>query len=179
MPVCTGLFSIIGSELAPCLTGAKDGLQPFFGNKENKQNLDDVYENWPLLRSGTRTLGDFLGNLLSSYDGSGEFRILEVRAGTGGTTKYLVQHLRELGIPFRYIFTDLSASLVMQAKRTFKDIQTMEFSVFDVEKEPDASWLSSFHVIVSTNCIHATRNLTNSLTTLRRLVRDGGVLAIV
>ena len=173
------IVSVIGSELAPCLTGSKDGLQLVFGNKGNKQDLDDIYENWPLVRSGTLTLGDFLGKLLSSYDGSGEFRILEVGAGTGGTTKYIVEHLQELGIPFRYVFTDLSPSLVNQAKRTFKRSPVMDFSVFDVEKEPDPSMLNSFHVIISTNCIHATRNLTHSLSTLRRLLRDDGVLALV
>ncbi|KAL9080228.1 MAG: hypothetical protein Q9157_000950 [Trypethelium eluteriae] len=173
------LVQVTGSELALCLTGAKDGLQLVFGDKANKQNLDDVYENWPLVRSATLALGEFLARALSRPKTPGKFSILEVGAGTGGTTKYIVEHLQKLGIPFRYVFTDLSASLVAQAKRTFKNVPNMEFSVLDIETEPKPSWLNSFHVIISTNCIHATRNLTRSLTMLRRLLRDDGVLTLV
>ena len=173
------LVQVTGSELAPCLTGDKDGLQLVFGNKANKQNLDDVYENWPLVRSATLALGEFMEKALTNPDAPGKFRILEVGAGTGGTTKYIVRHLQKLGIPFEYVFTDLSSSLVNAGKRTFKDVPGMEFSTLDIEKEPAASWVGSFHLILSTNCIHATRNLTQSLTTLRKLLRDDGVLTLV
>ncbi|KAI9742965.1 MAG: hypothetical protein M1818_003260 [Claussenomyces sp. TS43310] len=173
------IVQVVGSELAECLTGEKDGLQIVFGNKENKKTLDDLYENWPLVRSGTLALGEFLEKAMANPDEPGVFRILEVGAGTGGTTKYIVRHLQKLGIPFEYVFTDLSPSLVAAAKRTFKDCPEMEFATLDIEKEPQASWLGSFHFIISTNCVHATRNLTISLTSLRKLLRDDGVLTLV
>ena len=58
------LVKISGSELAACLTGAKDALQLVFADKDNKAVLDDVYENWPLVRSGTLLLGEFLKRAL-------------------------------------------------------------------------------------------------------------------
>lgn len=173
------IVQAVGAELAGCLTGEKDGLQIVFGNKENKKKLDDLYENWPLVRSGSIALGDYLERVMSNPDKPGKFRILEVGAGTGGTTRYLVPRLQKLGIPFEYVFTDLSPSLVAQAKRTFRDCPEMEFKTLDIEKEPEPSWIKSFHVIISTNCVHATRNLTVSLTTLRKLLRDDGVLTLV
>ncbi|KAJ8066571.1 hypothetical protein OCU04_005623 [Sclerotinia nivalis] len=169
----------VGKELAGCLTGEKDGLQIVFGNKENKKTLDDLYENWPLVRSGTIALGEYLEKAMANPDRPGKFRILEVGAGTGGTTKYIVRHLQKLGIPFEYVFTDLSASLVAAGKRTFKDCPEMEFTTLDIEKEPKESWVHSFHVVISTNCIHATRNLTTSLTMIRKLLRDDGVVTLV
>lgn len=173
------IVQVVGLELAECLTGEKDGLQIVFGNKENKKTLDDLYENWPLVRSGTLALGEFLEKAMENPDKPGVFRILEVGAGTGGTTKYIVRHLQKLGIPFEYVFTDLSPSLVAAAKRTFKDCPEMEFATLDIEKEPQASWVGSFHFIISTNCVHATRNLTVSLTSLRKMLRDDGVLTLV
>ncbi|KAG6299485.1 Type I Iterative PKS [Claviceps purpurea] len=169
----------VGSQLAECLLGEKDGLQIVFGNKENKKALEDLYEHWPILRSGSLALGEFLEKAMANPDRPGKFRILEVGAGTGGTTKYLVRHLQKLGIPFEYVFTDLSPSLVTAAKRIFKDCPEMEFATLDIEKEPSPSWLGSFHFIVSMNCIHATRNLTVSLKSLHRMLRDDGVLALV
>ena len=169
----------VGSELAPCLIGDKDALQIVFGNKENKKSLDDLYENWPLVRSGTIALGEFLGKAMADSSGQGKFRILEVGGGTGGTTKYIIPHLQKLGVPFEYVFTDLSPSLVSAAKRIFKDCPEMTFATLDIEKEPPADWFGSFHIVISTNCIHATHDLTVSLTWLRRLLRPDGALTLV
>ncbi|EED12110.1 polyketide synthase, putative [Talaromyces stipitatus ATCC 10500] len=173
------IVGVVGEELAECLTGEMDGLQIVFGNKENKKTLDDLYENWPLVRSGTIALGEFLEKAMAYPNKPGVFRILEVGAGTGGTTKYIVRHLQNLGVPFEYVFTDLSSSLVAAAKRTFKDCPEMQFTTLDIEQEPQASWIGSFHFIISTNCVHATRNLTTSLTSLRKMLRDDGVLGLV
>ncbi|PTU23969.1 hypothetical protein P175DRAFT_0469512 [Aspergillus ochraceoroseus IBT 24754] len=173
------LVQVTGSELAGCLTGEKDGLQLVFGDKVNKKNLDDVYENWPLVRTGTLVLGEYLTTLFSRPDRPGKFRILEIGAGTGGTTKYIVDHLQRHNIPFEYVFTDLSSSLVGAGKRNFKNVPGMEFRVMDIEKDPEAKDLSSFHVVISTNCIHATQNLTHSLTNIRRMLRDDGVVTLV
>ncbi|KAL4733255.1 S-adenosyl-L-methionine-dependent methyltransferase [Aspergillus similis] len=173
------IVQVTGSELAECLTGKKDGLQLVFSSKTNKKNLDDVYENWPLVRTGTLVLGEYLSTLFAQPSGPGKFRILEIGAGTGGTTKYIVDHLQRHNIPFEYIFTDLSSSLVATAKRTFKHVPGIEFRVLDIEKEPQAKDLSSFHVIISTNCIHATQNLTHSLTNIRKMLRDDGVVTLV
>jgi hypothetical protein len=43
------LVKVIGSQLAACLTGEKNGLQLIFGNKVNKQNLADMYKNWLMI----------------------------------------------------------------------------------------------------------------------------------
>jgi acyl transferase domain-containing protein/SAM-dependent methyltransferase/acyl carrier protein len=173
------LVKVIGADLAACLTGEKDGLQLVFGNKANKENLGDVYENWPLLRTPTLLLGDFLLNAFSNSTGSGKFRILEVGAGTGGTTRHIVNHLKSHGINFEYTFTDLSASLVSAAKKYFKGAEGMKFEVLDIEKPPVPEHVEAFHVIIATNCIHATRNLDQSLRHLRKMIREDGVLSLV
>ena len=123
--------------------------------------------------------GDFLTKTLSNANGNGKFRIIEVGAGSGGTTKYIVNHLRRHGISFEYIFTDLSAFLVAAAKRRFKGIEGMEVSVLDVEKPSPDEYLGEFHVVISTNCVHATSNLKHSLLNLRKMLREDGVLALV
>ena len=63
-------------------------------------------------------------------------RILEKRAGTGGTTKYTVNHLRNLGVRFQYSFTDLSSLLVAVARRQFSEVEGITFKAMNVEKTP-------------------------------------------
>ncbi|KAK8051649.1 Beta-ketoacyl synthase [Apiospora rasikravindrae] len=181
------LIRAVGSQLAECLMGQADGLQIVFGNKTNKKTLEDLYENWPMLVAATKLLGNFLHraftlNNTNNGASGGTFRILEVGAGTGGTTRYIVDFLQKHGIKFEYHFTDLSGSLIQKAKRSFKNLVpdgSMTFGVLDIEQEPPAEFLEAFHVVISTNCIHATRDLARSLTNVRKMVRPDGAVALI
>ena len=173
------LVNIVGSQLAACLAGEKDVVQLIFGNKTNKHILEDIYENWPLFRTPTLLLGDFLLKAFTHASGSGKFRILEVGAGTGGTTRYIVNRLRNHGIPFEYTFTDVSTSLVAAARKIFKEVEGMSFELLDIEKPPIEQHKGVFHVIIATNCIHATRRLDQSLLHLRTMLREDGALTLV
>lgn len=84
----------MGSQLAPCLTEDSDGLKIVFGNQDNKKSLDDLYENWPLVRSGTIALEELLEKAMANPSCPAKFRMLEVGRGTGDTTKYIVPTLR-------------------------------------------------------------------------------------
>ncbi|PQE27928.1 Beta-ketoacyl synthase protein [Rutstroemia sp. NJR-2017a BBW] len=173
------LVRSVGSQLASCLSGEKDGLQVVFGDREVKQNLETMYEFWPLLRSATILLGDILQQTFTHSHGTGKFRILEVGAGTGGTTRYIVEYLRNCGIPFEYVFTDISASLVGAARKKFKGVEGMEFEVLDLEKEVSGEYKESFHCIIATNCVHATRDLVVTLSHIRKMLREDGALMLV
>lgn len=56
----------------------------------------------------------------------------------------------------------------------------MEFLKLNIEDEPPEALLGRYHVVVSSNCIHATRDLRRSLSNIRKLVRpDDGCVALV
>ncbi|KAI1760611.1 BcPKS19, polyketide synthase [Hypoxylon sp. FL1150] len=177
--VVNKLVKSAGSQIASCLTGDQDGLQVMFGDKETKKNLETMYEFWPLLRTATLLLGEFLLKAFTNAEGNGKFRILEVGAGTGGTTRYVVNHLKSHGIPFEYTFTDISSSLVAAARKQFKGVDNMYFEVLDVEKPINEKYEGSFHCVIGTNCIHATRDLTVSLTHLREMISEDGALMLI
>ena len=173
------LVHAVGRQLADCLTGAKDGLQVVFGNRDNKETLEKVYEFWPLLRAPTLLLGDFLVKIFTNSAGQGKFRILEIGAGTGGTTRYIVNRLRAYGIPFEYVFTDISTALVNAAKKAFLNDKDMSFEVLDIEQTPRPELLGAFDCIIATNCIHATRNLEASLHNVKQLLCKTGILTLI
>lgn len=173
------LVQAVGSELAACLRGDKEGIQAVFGNRDTKKTLEEMYEFWPLLRTPTLVLGDFLSKAFTKATGGGKFRILEIGAGTGGTTRYIVDHLRSRGIEFEYVFTDLGASLVNAAAKKFRGTENLSFDVLDIEKAPKPEYEGAFHCIIATNCIHATRNLDVSLRHIRQMLRDDGALTLI
>ncbi|KAI8631474.1 S-adenosyl-L-methionine-dependent methyltransferase [Xylariaceae sp. FL1651] len=177
--VTNKLLRVVGSQLAGCLVGDVDGVHLLFGNMENKKLLNDMYEFWPLLRAPTILLGNFLVKALSKATGKGKFRILEVGAGTGGTTRHIVDRLQKEGIEFEYVFTDISTALVAAAKRQFKKVDGMSYDRLDIEKPPKPEYEGAFHCIISTNCIHATKNLDRTLLHLRKMLREDGALTLV
>lgn len=105
--------------------------------------------------------------------------ILEMGGGTGGTTSKLIPLLDRLGVPVKYTFTDLSPSLVAAGRKRFKKYPFMQFKVLDIEAEPNESLLESQHVILATNCVHATRDLHVSLANIKRLLRPDGFLLLL
>ena len=173
------LLDITGSQLGPCLCGDNDPLKLLFGNKATRDLLTDFYTNAPLFLAGTMVLAEFLSSVYKAKKGLGPVRILELGAGTGGTTKYIVEHLLKEGIEFEYTFTDLSASLVATARKKFRSWEFMNFKVLDIEKTPADQFLGIYHTVLSTNCIHATKNLTNSLSNIRKTLRPDGFVSLV
>ncbi|KAK7754813.1 Type I Iterative PKS [Diatrype stigma] len=174
------LVRSVGPRMASCLVGEQEGLQVIFGDKKTKKALETMYEFWPLLRAATLLLGEFLLKIFANANGTdGKLRILEVGAGTGGTTRYLVSLLREHGVPFEYVFTDLSSSLVAAARKQFRNIDGMSFEVLDIEKPARTQHKGAFHCIIATNCIHATKDLVVSLSHLREMLSEDGALTLV
>jgi malonyl CoA-acyl carrier protein transacylase/acyl carrier protein/SAM-dependent methyltransferase len=180
------LLHTTGSRLADCLSGDADPISLLFGNAEARRLLGDVYTNAPMFKAGTLFLARFLAQTLTQHlqdhdGGRGEIRILELGAGTGGTTSHLLEHLAAAGLgnKLRYTFTDLSSSLVVAAKKKFARYPFMEYAVLDIEQSPPAHLLGRFDMVISTNCIHATRDLTRSCTHIRRMLREGGLLCLV
>ena len=174
------LTALIGPKFADCLSGKEDGLQLIFGNPEGRQIVTDMYANSPVTGIWIQQLAYFLEQLLSKLPKSGEpICILEMGAGTGGTTSKMLPLLARLGVPVKYTMTDLSGSLVAAARKRFKQYPFMEFKVLDIESEPDPKLLQSQHIILATNCVHATRNLFVSLTNINRILRPDGFLMLL
>ncbi|EKG19938.1 Beta-ketoacyl synthase [Macrophomina phaseolina MS6] len=170
------LLNLTGSRLSDCLTGAADPLKLLFADRANKDLLEDVYTNGPMYKAITKLLGEFLLKVGSVGE---PLHILELGGGTGGTTKYVVDYLTQRGVKFTYTFSDLSGALVASARKKFAGRSNMNFTVIDIEKAPPAELLGKHHVVLSTNCIHATRNLTRSASNIRQLLRPDGFVSLV
>ena len=171
------LLSITGSKLAACLSGSSDPLQLLFRSKADRDLLADVYANGPMYKAVSRLLGSFL---VKAYNEPRKtFQILEIGAGTGGTTKYIVNFLEQQGIRFHYTFSDVSGSLVAAARRHFGGRDNMDFVILDIEKTSPEQHLKKYDTVISTNCIHATRNLARSLGNIRGLLSKNGFVSLV
>ncbi|PHH73149.1 hypothetical protein CDD80_4013 [Ophiocordyceps camponoti-rufipedis] len=109
-------------------------------------------------------------------------RVLEIGAGSGGFTRAFLDLATSTSSGERsyesYTFTDVSASFLTSAMERFAHYNGIIYDVLDLEKDP--AWqgfsLESYHLIVASNVIHATRSVQQSLRHLRSLLRPGGRL---
>lgn len=171
------LLQVTASRLADFLTGAADPMQIFYG--KSRLLLQEFYASAPMLVVASKLVTELLRHVLSS---SAELtEILEVGAGLGGTTKYILDMLIQAGIPFKLTYTDISPSLTGAARQRYKDLPKgcMDYMTLDIEQQPPATLLGRFHAVISTNCIHATKSLTASCANARKMLRPGGFLAVV
>lgn len=182
------LLHVTAPHLADCLTGKKDPLELLFREQATKQLLADVYVKSPLFGTGNRLLGQFLSRLIPHHkhsEPSRRLQILEIGGGTGGTTHLVLQKLIECDVEFAYTFTDISSGLVAATKRAFTSrygevARRMDWVVLNIEEAPPLDMCQRYDLVVSANCIHATRDLGVSCTNIRRLLRpEGGMLCLL
>lgn len=108
-------------------------------------------------------------------------RILEIGAGTGGSTRHQLKALGsfEDGGPLAasYHFTDISSGFFEAARTEFAEwIDILKFDKLDVEKDPKAQGfeLGSYDIVVAAEVLHATTNMTRTMSNVRSLMKPGG-----
>ncbi|KXT16740.1 hypothetical protein AC579_5235 [Pseudocercospora musae] len=174
------LVALTGCKLAECLTGEADGLHLLFGTAEGRKILSDVYAVAPINYTWIKQATLFVQLLLRSLPATHRhINILELGAGTGGTTAAIVPMLAALSMPVTYTFTDLSSSLVAAARRRFKQYPFMKFQVLDIESAPEKSLVHTQHIVLANACVHATRSLPVSVHNIHGMLCPDGMLILL
>jgi acyl transferase domain-containing protein/SAM-dependent methyltransferase len=167
-----------GSLVSPVLRGQESPLETLFpgGSPELAQNL---YERSAMMRYVNTLAAAAFGALSASTPPGSVLRVLEVGAGTGGTSASLLPAL--LPDRTRYVFTDMSDLFLDRARERFTAYPFVDYRLFDMEREPAAQGFAagSFDVVVSANAIHASTDLRLTLRRLRELLAPGGLLVLV
>ena len=171
-------MALIGPKLADCLNGTTDPVFILFGNTSSLKMKEDFYANSPMMSASTDQLLAFLVALLRGREQPA--RIIEVGAGTGGTTARLAEALAAAGIAVEYIFTDIGAAFVNQVRVRFRNkYPWMSFETLDLELEiTSAALRSRFDVALGANVVHATSNRVQACRHLREMLRSGGIVVL-
>ncbi|KAL2167888.1 hypothetical protein VTG60DRAFT_675 [Thermothelomyces hinnuleus] len=169
-----------GLRLADVLTGKTDGIKVIFGSEQGRELVAGLYCDHVFNKMHYTQMADFLESLISKLPmRDGPLKILEMGAGTGGTTLVLAPLLGRLGAPVEYTFTDLSASMVAAARKKFKDYPFMKFQTHDIEKPVPPELKRSQHIVIASNAVHATHDLVKSATNIHEALRPDGFLMML
>lgn len=178
------LMALTGPHLAACLSGRADPVALLFGSPAAQETVARFYRDSPMMAAMTEQLVAFLERVLQRGGQGAVVRILEVGAGSGGTTtrvaELLEQYVALRKIEVQYVFTDVSAKLVRKAAAKFAHHRFMSFEMLDLETvAAGAVGSAPFDVIIGTNCVHATSDRMAVCARLRTLLRpESGLLVL-
>jgi polyketide synthase PksN len=107
--------------------------------------------------------------------------ILEIGAGTGGTSAGVLARIAGHGERISFDYTDISSAFVQSARLTFgQSYPFASFQVLDIDQdvEPQGYLAGSYDIIFAANVLHATSSISNTLRRINRLLKPAGTLII-
>ncbi|MEW5983052.1 MAG: SDR family NAD(P)-dependent oxidoreductase [Acidobacteriota bacterium] len=172
------LLTRCGAALAQVLTGQQDPLPLLFPDGE-LHGATALYQDSPGARFLNALVQKALMAVVDRLPIGRALRVVEVGAGTGGTTAHILPHLP----PDRteYLFTDISPLFLNQARSRFRAWAFVRCERLDIEQTPESQGFAShsYDVVVAANVLHATKDLRQTLAHIRQLLAPGGLLLLV
>ena len=169
--------------LPEVLTGRRLATDVLFPDA-SVAGLEKVYRSAPGAGRYHTALAESMTHYLRKRNShaASSARIIEIGAGTGGTSAVVLQRLREAGIAVsEYCYTDVSRAFLMHAQDHFgPQYPYLSCRLLDIEKDPLAQGFGAgeFNVVVAANVLHATRDIRTTLRNAKRLLRSGGLLVL-
>ncbi|WP_155660759.1 SDR family NAD(P)-dependent oxidoreductase, partial [Priestia megaterium] len=168
--------------LPDILTGKIQATEIMFPNS-SMELVEGVYKNNQISDYFNELVADTLVICLQQrikQDPSARIRILEVGAGTGGTSSMIFKKLRSYQERVvEYCYTDISKAFLLHAKQEYgAENPNLTYKIFNVETpltEQDIP-TGRYDFVVATNVLHATKNIRNTIQNVKALLRNSGIL---
>jgi SAM-dependent methyltransferase len=165
-------------NLAAVLTGDTHPLE-FYLPGGSSASIESSYTETPIFRYCNGISAAVLEAQARGLPEGARLRLLEIGAGTGGTTKSLLPLLS----PDRtvFLFTDVSKFFTDLGRKRLGEYPFVRYRELDIELDPVPQGYpaGSFDWIVAAHVLHATRNVGETLRHIVRLLAPGGVLLLL
>jgi acyl transferase domain-containing protein/thioesterase domain-containing protein/pyruvate/2-oxoglutarate dehydrogenase complex dihydrolipoamide acyltransferase (E2) component/non-ribosomal peptide synthetase component F/aryl carrier-like protein len=108
------------------------------------------------------------------------FRILEIGAGTGGTSELLLRSIQPLQKHIdEYLYTDVSRAFLLHAEQHYvPEYPFVKTALLNIEEplEAQAVPVDAYDIVVATNVLHATADIRRVLRHVKALMHQGAGL---
>ncbi len=172
------LLERCGEGLAGVLKGDTDPLTLLFPEGDTA-TAAALYQDSPGAQIMNRLTAAAVAETVARLPTERRLRILEIGAGTGGTSAWLLPMLPAERCD--YVYTDISPLFLAKARDKFRAYSFLDYRVLDVEQDPTDQGFSphGFDLVIAANVLHATRDLGLTLDHVRGLLAPGGLLLLL
>lgn len=109
-------------------------------------------------------------------------RIIEIGAGTGGTSVSVLNHLK----PYRehladYCYTDISRAFLVYAEERLKaDYPFVSYAIYNAEAQAAEQGIptDTYDIAIATNVLHATKEIRQTLRQVKSVLKKDGLLIL-
>ncbi|SDY56908.1 Acyl transferase domain-containing protein [Lysobacter sp. yr284] len=171
-------------ELGPVLSGQRAATDVLFP-KSSPHLVEGIYRDSPVPDYFNKVLCSAIVRYIERrrrVDPDVRLRILEIGAGTGGTTAPLVRALESYAANLaEYRFTDISRSFAVAAQDEYAQrAPYMSYGSFDVERAAAAQGIEvgGFDIVVAANVLHATGDIARTLRNAKAALKRNGLLVL-
>jgi microcystin synthetase protein McyG len=172
------LLGRCGPRIADVLRGSTDALTLIFPGGDAAAAAA-IFSESGISSVMNALVADAVAGFARGRGSGAPLRVLEIGAGTGGTTRALRALLDRDNIS--YCCTDISRSLLRQTALHFPDWRGFETRRLDIAGDPLAQGFAaaSYDLIVCANVLHATPDIAGALAQVRRLLARAGALVLL
>jgi len=172
------LLGQCGPSLARVLRGEVAALSLLFPEGSTAM-VEAVYGDSPLARVSSTLVAQAIAAAIDQLPVDRSVRILEIGAGTGGTTARVLPYLPSARA--EYVFTDVSPHFLARAREKFRGFPWVEHRILDIEGSARAQGFrdGGFDLVLAANVFHATADLRQTLGHAMDLLAPGGLLVMV
>jgi SAM-dependent methyltransferase len=171
------LLTHCGAKLSDVLRGREDPLTVLFPGGDSSM-VSRFYQDTDDARLMNHLAGQAMQWIVARSTMARPLRVMEIGAGTGGTTGCVLPHLSPGQT--KYTFTDVGRSFLTRAQKNFSPYGFVEYRTLDIENDPVQQGFAAPHydVIIAANVLHATADLRQTMEHVRCLLEPDGLLLL-
>lgn len=172
------LLQRCGENLAKVLQGECNPLELLFPQGD-LTTATQLYQDSPGAQVMNTIVQKAVKQALERLPSSRKLRVLEIGAGTGGTTSYILPVLPPQQT--EYVFTDLSPRFNAIAQQKFRDYPFVRYEVLDIEQSIESQGFEcgEYDIIIAANVLHATKDLRITSERIQHLLAPNGMLVLL
>jgi len=147
--------------------------------------VEAIYKDNPSADYFNRLVVDSVESYIQarlSLDTANEkIKILEIGAGTGGTSALVLKSIDKYREHVSYTYTDISLGFIQHGKQYYgQHYSFVDFGILNIEADVNAQGyaLGDFDIIIAANVLHATRDLQHTLRNTKALLKAQGLLIL-
>ncbi|XVQ09780.1 SDR family NAD(P)-dependent oxidoreductase [Spirillospora sp. CA-255316] len=164
----------VGRRLPELLDGRRTAADLLAGGGADL--LEQFHEIGPVSLFVNRIVRALLEEIVREWPADRPLRVLEVGAGTGGTTAAVLPVLP--ADRTRYTVTDIGETALTRLRQRFAGRDFVDHAPLDLDRDPGEQGLPAggFDVVIAVDTLHLAEDLTASLRRLSALLAPGGRL---
>ncbi|VAW96724.1 Polyketide synthase modules and related proteins [hydrothermal vent metagenome] len=166
-----------GLATSAILKGEIDPLNIIFPEADTSR-ATRFYSEAPATQAMNETVCNTIEQAIANIPAGRKLRVLEIGAGTGGTTAFVLPRLPAGKV--EYTYSDISPAFFNNAKQRFSEFDFVEFKTLNIEQSPfEQGYVQQeFDLVIAANVLHATYNLTETMAHVNQLLSPDGMIVL-